>query len=257
MTVVPDDDVIIDGIWTQGRQLRTAGGTPVAWISDRAVSGLAWSLLTDRAAESGLQPFLLSGMDGGTERPWDTGEQVTEPADAADTSGGDALRVLERWWTGPTEDEVAGDDDLRAMLAPFGAQFPGLAPSIQEELDPELMRRAIFQYTREARIGLVPARRSSDVLARMGWAGACNSRTASELVIVLRSWEERYGARLLEVGFASIRLLVSRPPQTLKTAQLIAAEHYAFSDEAHNGLHQIDAIAQAVVNNPFWDFWWD
>jgi hypothetical protein len=75
--------------------------------------------------------------------------------------------------------------------------------------------------------------------------------------VVLRSWEDRFGARLLEVGFEDIRLLVSRPPQTLEAAQRIAAEHFAFSDEAHKGLHGVGEIARAVVNNPFWDFWWD
>src|SRR5215469_17486737 len=65
--------------------------------------------------------------------------------------------------------------------------------------------------------------------------GACNSRTASELAAVLRSWEDRFGVRLLEVGFADIRLLVSRPPQTLEAAQPIAAEHFAFADGAHQG----------------------
>jgi hypothetical protein len=73
----------------------------------------------------------------------------------------------------------------------------------------------------------------------------------------LRSWEDRFGARLLEVGFDDIRLLVSRPPQTLQAAQPIAAEHFAFSDEAHKGLREIPEIARALVNNPFWDFWWD
>jgi hypothetical protein len=143
------------------------------------------------------------------------------------------------------------------MFEQFGTRFPGLAPAIEEELDPELMRRAVMQYTRPARMGLVPAARPADILPRLGWAGACNHRTASELTVVLRSWEDRFGARLLEVGFDDIRLLVSRPPQTLAAAQPIAAEHFAFSDEAHKGLRGVGAIARALVNNPFWDFWWD
>jgi len=48
-----------------------------------------------------------------------------------------------------------------------------------------------------------------------------------------------------------------RPSQALGAAQRIAAEHHAFSDEAHNGLRGIPEIARALVNNPFWDFWWD
>jgi len=75
--------------------------------------------------------------------------------------------------------------------------------------------------------------------------------------VVLRSWEDRFGARLLEVGFDDIRLLVSRPPQTLRAARPIAAEHFAFSDEAHKGPRHVGEIARALVNNPFWDFWWD
>jgi hypothetical protein len=113
------------------------------------------------------------------------------------------------------------------------------------------------QYTRHARIGLVPAQRPADVLARLGWQGAVNSRSTADITAVLRSWEDRFGARLLEVGLADIRLLVSRPPRTLEAALPIAAEHFAFSEEAHGGLRCIDAIARAMVGNPFWDFWWD
>jgi hypothetical protein len=165
--------------------------------------------------------------------------------------------VLEGWWWDPGAEEFAADEELRAMFAPFGPRFPGLAPAVAEELDPELIRRAVVQYTRVARIGLVPAARPADILPRIGWAGASNNRTASELAVVLRSWEDRFGARLLEVGFDDIRLLVSRPPQTLQAAQQIAAEHFAFSDEAHKGPRHVGEIARALVNNPFWDFWWD
>jgi hypothetical protein len=256
---VPEDDAVYFGLLrVPGRQLRAASGTPVTWASDKAFSGagLIWCELAGTSAESGLQPFLLSGMDGGTARPWDTGEAVSEPEDTTAIDGIDAGQVLEGWWWAD-EYELAEDEELREMFAPFGARFPGLAPAVEEELDPELMRRAVFQHMRDARIGLVPAARPADILPRLGWAGAINHRTASELAVVLRSWEDRFGARLVEVGFADIRLLVSRPPQTLQAAQSIAAEHFAFCDEAHKGLRSIPDIARAVVNNPFWDFWWD
>ncbi len=54
------------------------------------------------------------------------------------------------------------------MVTPFGARFPGPAPAVGQELDLELMRRALFQYTRDARIGLLPAARPSDILPRLG-----------------------------------------------------------------------------------------
>jgi hypothetical protein len=76
---------------------------------------------------------------------------------------------------------------------------------------------------------------------------------------VLRSWEERFGARLLRIGpNADVRLLVERPPRTLEQATLIANEHWAFADEfngeAPTGLSD---VAPAIVGRPFWDFWWD
>jgi hypothetical protein len=271
LSAVPDDDEMsIGGSWVAGRQLRAASGTPVTWVSDKTFYGAGmiwWSALSGTSAEPGLQPFLLSGTSAepglqpfllsGTARPRDADESVSEPEDTSGIDRMDAAQVLEGWWWGPSEEELAEDEELRGIFAPFGARFPGLAPAVEEELDPELMRRALFQYTRDARIGLVPAARPADILPRLGWDVVNAGNTGSELAVVLRSWEDRFGARLLEVGFDAIRLLVSRPPQTLPAAQRIAAEHLAFSDEAQIGLRGIPEIARALVNNPFWDFWWD
>jgi hypothetical protein len=286
---VPDDDELsIGGMWMPGRQLRARGsgilqsGAPVVWVTDKPMicAGMIWADLMEEPAEPGLsgfrradetfrdwpglRPFLLAGMDGGTARPWDTGEQIGEPEDTDAIDALDAGRLIAGWWENrvPGEDELAADPEWAAeffaeTLAPFGTRFPGLAPAVEEELDPDLMRRALFQYTRDARIGLVPAARPADILARLGWSLANAGITGSELAAVLRSWEDRFGARLFEVGFDAIRLLVSRPPRSLEAARRIAVEHWVFSDEAHIGLRGIDEIARAIVNNPFWDFWWD
>jgi hypothetical protein len=97
---VPDDGEMYIagfGMWCPGRQLRAASGVPVVWVSDRAIGGgLVWGDLAEESAESGLQPFLLSGMDGGTARPWDTGEQVSEPEDTRVGRTGSA-RGCSRW----------------------------------------------------------------------------------------------------------------------------------------------------------------
>jgi hypothetical protein len=51
-----DDEMCIDGLWHAGRQLRSASGVPVVWISDGAAgSGLVWADLAEKSAESGLQ----------------------------------------------------------------------------------------------------------------------------------------------------------------------------------------------------------
>lgn len=265
VAAVPDDgEMLIGGMWVRGRQVRAHHSearppVAVAWVTDKAVggSGLYWAELGEAATRTGLQPVLLSGLHGDAVRPWDDGE-FAGPQDPGSVGPMDVARLLEGWWWDVSEDEYVRDEELRIMLGPSGRRFPGLAPAIRQELDPELMRRALGQYTRAARIGLVPAARPADVLPRLGWQGACNSRTSVEIAAVLRSWEDRFGARLLEVGFADIRLVVSRAPQTLQAAELIAAEHFAFCDEAGRmGLRGVGAIAPALVNNPFWDFWWD
>jgi Domain of unknown function (DUF4253) len=238
-------------------------GGPVAWITDwtQPGAGMTWAQLSEDAGETGLRPFLLIDMAGQPGRPWgvpgsDGDEVISDPLDVTAIDGLDAAAVLsDYWWY--DEETFAEDEEFRAMLAPFGPGFPGLAPAIAGEADPELTRRALRQYTRSARIGLVPARRPADVLAGLGWQGAVNSRETADITAVLRSWEDRFGARLLEVGFADIRLFVDRPPRTLAAALPIAAEHMAFSEEAHSALRTIDEIARAIVGNPFWDFWWD
>jgi len=103
----------------------------------------------------------------------------------------------------------------------------------------------------------VPAGRPADILACLGWDRQNNDISAAELGAVLRSWEDRFGARLLEVGFDEIRLLVTRPPRTLEEALPIAAEHVMFSDKAHAECEFVGQIAASIVDNPFWDFWWD
>ena len=256
---VPDDgEMLIAGLPVPGRQLRVGGGTPVTWVSEKVISYQDWSEMARGSAKSGLQPFLLPARDGGRLPRYAT-EKLSEPQDIEDVGRMDAARMLERWWRAkvPTAGELARDPELRGTFAPFGERFPGVAPAVARELEPELMRRAVRQYARPARAGLVPAARPADILPRLGWAGAANHRRASELAVVLRSWEDRFGARLIEVGFDDIRLLVSRPPQDLEAALPVAAEHLAFSDDAHKGCQGIADIARAVVNNPFWDFWWD
>jgi Domain of unknown function (DUF4253) len=74
---------------------------------------------------------------------------------------------------------------------------------------------------------------------------------------VLRSWEDRFGARLIDAGYADLRLLVERPPRTLHAAQRIAAEQVVLADECIEATKDILNIAVRLVNAPIWTFWWD
>jgi hypothetical protein len=63
------------------------------------------------------------------------------------------------------------------------------------------------------------------LLAVVGWTGAMNYHaTPAPLACVLRSWEDRFGARLVHLGFDTMDLLVERPAPSYKAAgQRIAA----------------------------------
>ena len=98
-----------------------------------------------------------------------------------------------------------------------------------------------------------------------GSAGARATDSARlHLSAVLRSWEDRFGARLLQIGpRAKIRLLVSRPPRTKDAALAVAAELWAFGDGTwvtYPSEEQVDGvadIASLVIDQPIWGFWWD
>jgi hypothetical protein len=262
---VPDlDEMHIDGAWRPGRQvraLRCAARPAVAWVTHRGAfeaPGLNWASLSSRADSIGMQPFLLTGPDGGPARPWDDGE-LGEPEDITAIDAMDAAHVLHELWNrknGARQEPGSGRDTAsREPTAPTGPRYSGLASPLAQELDPDLIWLALHQYGSGTRIGLVPVDRPADILPRTGWQGAGGHCTASALAAVLRSWEDRFGARLLEVGPDTIRVLVARPPQSLDQALGIAAEHLVLSD-ASQGRSQLREIAPALVDNPFWDLRW-
>jgi hypothetical protein len=104
--------------------------------------------------------------------------------------------------------------------APFPAEPDALASEYAAHLisrDPSM------------RLGLVAANRGADALATAGWTGPANyTNDTGEIAAVVRSWEDRYGARVIGAGFADLYLSVAAPPTTLDEALHIAAEHFAF-----------------------------
>jgi hypothetical protein len=100
------------------------------------------------------------------------------------------------------------------------------------------------------------------VLTAVGWDGAVNYiQPKSLLSSVLRSWEQRFGARLIEVGFDTLHLAVAAPPVSPGHAERVAAEHFAFCpDNIVQGLSGGTIRAYAakdVLGQAEWSFWWD
>lgn len=263
---VPEDgELQLDSIrLPAGKRVHAGWPTPVpvAWITIQAVlePGRVWAALSAARPQTGLVPFLLGGLYGDPRRPWDT-EEFEQPADPSDLEEMDAAEVLAEMWDGnmpsdeEEEDEESGEE-LVAMRAPFSKRFPGLAPPEDTLLTPGRLEDVLDSLA-AARIGLVPASRPADVLPLIGWTPSDQS-DALPIAAVVRSWEDRFGARLLRVGFAKFSLLVDRPPRNVGHAQLIAAEHFAFCDEcADQGLNDIPSITANLMETPIWTFWWD
>jgi hypothetical protein len=161
-----------------------------------------------------------------------------------------------------------GDDDrdfvahyVARFRAPFGLEFPGLAPAGASRLPAAVLREAVASQP-PAHLGLVVAARAADVPPGVGWSvfghdGIGPGARSLEIAAVLRSWEARFGARLLRMGGdARLSVLVERPPVTADAALRVAAEHVGFADEPRQSGSVAD-LGEALIGAPVWNFWWD
>ncbi|MGW4027206.1 DUF4253 domain-containing protein [Streptomyces sp. NPDC005009] len=117
----------------------------------------------------------------------------------------------------------------------------------------------LAQYP-HARLGLVAAPRGADALTTAGWNGPLNyDNDTATFSAVLRDWEDRFGARVVGVGFDTLHLSVAAPPHRLEDALRIAAEHFAFCpDNIWQGTHRdLTTYAEDLIDLNCWDFWWD
>ena len=252
-----------------GRQVSSlyAPDEPVAWITDVMLPnpGPVWLALSEMTDGTGLQPVLMPYFDYPPTMAhpprWEEyyRDLFFDPHDPAEIDHLDAGEVLRDLWG-----EGAYGDIEREERRPFARKFPGLAPRSEHRL-PSAEIMGALAGLKAAPLGLVVADRPADVLTVTGWLPTDAFEDPLPLSAVLRSWEDRFGARLLQAGpSAEIRLLVERPPHTSAEALRVAAEHWAFCngwiDEGHgerSDLTEITEIAPRVVDNPIWAFWWD
>jgi hypothetical protein len=240
---------------------------PLLWIADEEPSSGVWeSLLPARSV--GLHPVLID-VDRGDPARWEL-----LPAMMSYPGDHDAEDVLAEYWSyaatedmddeGDDEGEDADDDPL---LAPYGREWPGLAPAGEPQDDPDARAAEVsgeliaVSVLDEPRAALVHARRSADIPAAIGWCGPLNHENdVARLCAVLRSWEDRFGIRVTALGFDVLTVSVASPPRTIEEAEAVAAEHYAFCpDNITQGDHDTlrEYAAKAVLNRKVWHFWWD
>ncbi|GAA2699471.1 DUF4253 domain-containing protein [Actinoplanes palleronii] len=235
------------------------------WVSQARVGAGWWSSAHAQFAESGLWPVFLSGLRPESPlRPWETGELrpqmiTTDPGDH------DPAVLLRDWFDGHIPDDPEELDEVGANVAPFFDGWPGFAPPGTGGTDPERHAAEVaellvdFDRVTDARLGLARCPRGADLPALIGWTGPVNHENdTARFSAVLRSWEDRFGARLIALGFDTMILSVAAPPRDRDHARLVAAEHLAFCpDTITQGTESLEDYAAELVGAEQWEFWWD
>ncbi|MER5433972.1 DUF4253 domain-containing protein [Streptomyces sp. NPDC002588] len=211
----------------------------LVWMSERKLldADVWWQRLYAERARTGLYPVLLEYTE-------DTYEFKTDgdgPVDAAAY--------------------LRGEWNPRSW--PVFPEWPGLAAPASTGPDPDLCAAeaatAVVREDRARCLALVQAERGSDVPVVLGWPGMGNHMTADELSGVLRSWEDRFGARLVGLTHGETLLSAAAPPRDLHEAHVLACEHYlACPDVFHNNFDDWEnTYPQELLTLRRWRFWWD
>lgn len=210
------------------------------WCADGPASDSGWAALQRVRRTAGLLPVLL-----------DVGGELGGP---------------ENWELLPEEASYPGDHDAEDVLAEAWDEWPGLAAAGAVEADPEAraaeaVRELLAAAPRSTayRLALVPARRTADIPAAFGWTGPVNYEPdVARLCAVLRSWEDRFGIRVVALSYDRLTVSVAAPPATPAEAEALAVEHFAFCpDETGETGDDLQAYAKRLIGARTWSFLWD
>lgn len=209
-------------------------------MSDGPVAGAAdwWKRLHARRCETGLYPLLLEYPDGSFE-----------PAGGGYGADADAESYFRSKWT---------DDSW----PPF-KEWPGLATPAAVATDADVcageVATAVARDGRARCLALVQVARGADAPAALSWRGMTNHMTAQELSAVLRSWEHRFGVRVVGFGHGSLYLSVAAQPTDARQARVLAAEHYLACPDVFHEDPDLDwsTYHEELMQRREWRFWWD
>ena len=245
-----DGPVVIGGVELPSGRRQKSGisddprGEPSLWLTDEPVRdvGALWAALVETFPTTGIWPVICDNPD-----------LADVLSDAGVASDRRLTEILEEQWDHGATDEDEADENL----APFTGGFPGLATPTTSRADPGTYGAAAREL--EGHLGLVATTRPADVVAAIGWQGWANyDLVPGEMATVFRSWEERFGAVLIGLGFDTLTFGVARPARNLDEALRIGAEHLAICpDNIWQGVGSVKEYAAELVGARTWPFWWD
>jgi hypothetical protein len=188
-------------------------------------------------------------------RPWESGEFY--PQNVTSPDGHVAADLLAEWWEKYVT-ELATCHLRDPWFFPAAAARPSAAASV---VAADGYAAAYLDARPHARLGLVAAESGAHALSVLGWQGPANyDNDTGKFAAVVASWQQRFGARVVAVGGATLNLSVAAPPLSVEDALAVACEHFAFCpDNVWQGghPHTIAAYAERLVGVPVWSFWWD
>lgn len=229
-----------------GRLVTNDGGVAVAWIgtetlNEERLTGLIRGLAA-AFPRTGLWPLRVptSTRMTGLDVPWgETGPQQPKPEIP------EALAVYERLCRFHTIDN--------ADYEPPAPPVKSLAPA---QPGPQLTADHLNSRT-DGGLLLVPVARPADVPAALGWIGATNAQaTGADITAVLRSWEDRFGATLVSLGFDTVEVQLGSRPESAAQRNILAAEHFWICPDSFEGF-TLDDYNRALSTTTRWSFWWD
>lgn len=203
----------------------------LAWISPEPANHTEWWYqLAGKYSKTGLWPIATAEV----EHPWLSDDLVD-----VDDPGATVEDIL--------------DEHYQPILPQMPQRWPGLAAG-----QPHQGSTPVQPPNEELFLALVPALSPADIPANIGWDGAVHHEMYGGAVsTVLRSWEDRFGAVLVELGSNTLKLTIARRPATAEQAHLLVAEHAAFCpDNLAQGQHDFDAYAELLLDAEEWHFWW-
>ena len=272
----------------------TQGTDHALWVTDEPVPGAGslWARLLQDHQGAGLWPLLLITMrprgaalermkargslgelriDKLARRPWHSGEFEPVPAESAD--GLDAAEILGRWW-GEISGQDGGQPHVKPPPLPFD-HWPGLAPpgpgvsgagaTAADRFAADLAAAPggvglLTGRDSGIHIGLVQAEDGAAALAACGFSSR-RGETAEDAAVI-RSWQDRFGARLCAVGFDCLALSVANPPVSQEHCLRVGAEHLAYETpealvEGIDTPLSFEEYAARLSGGSTWWFWWD
>lgn len=243
-------------------------GSSVVWLSEERLPDASdlWLRLSKAQDGAGMFPFLASGHEDIRLTP-PTARAERVDVDVLFATYWDAyLRFLQRSGLDkPHRDDLSGDavPPLEDPGPPYET-WPGIASPTKPHADPEERARAgVFRlaplFQQSPYVGLVDAPRSADIPGLLGWQHAGGHIPLNELCGVLRSWEDRFGARLLGFEGATLHLSVASPPTSLEHSTRVALEHMLFCPDSVylSSARIFPAYAESVRGARLWTFRWE